>query len=109
MNELLAFIVRNSKWFVFVLLATASCVLLFRGDPYRQHIFTTSAGAMASGVYKGANELTSYFNLHEINEDLNRRNAELQAELSAARERPLLPILLWPTAACGLLSLWSRM
>lgn len=87
MNELLAFIVRNSKWFVFVLLATASYVLLFRGDPYRQHIFTTSAGAMASGVYKGANELTSYFNLHEINEDLNRRNAELQAELSAARER----------------------
>ncbi len=27
--------------------------------------------------------MTSYFNLHEINEDLNRRNAELQAELAA--------------------------
>lgn len=62
-------------------------MLLFNGNPYQQHIFLTSAGKIATGVYKGANNVTSYFNLHEINEDLNRRNAELQAELARANAR----------------------
>ena len=87
MNELIAFLVRHSKWFVFAFFVTISCVLLFRGDPYRQHIYVTSAGHVASGVYKAANGVTSYFNLHEINDDLNRRNAELLAENAVLQSR----------------------
>ncbi len=87
MNELFAFFIRHSKWFVFALLATASCVLLFRSDPYRQYLFTTSAGALGGTVYGAANGVTSYFNLHDINNDLNRRNAELQAEVEALKSQ----------------------
>lgn len=58
-----------------------SCMLLFNDDPYRQHVYITSAGRLASTAYKGANNVTSYFNLHDTNEDLNRRNAELQSEV----------------------------
>lgn len=61
-------------------------MLLFRDDPYRQHVYITSAGRLASTAYKGANNVTSYFNLHDTNEDLNRRNAELQAEIVRLRE-----------------------
>lgn len=61
-------------------------MLLFRDDPYRQHVYITSAGRLASTAYKGANNVTSYFSLHEINDDLNRRNAELQAEIVRLQE-----------------------
>lgn len=63
--------------------------MLFKSDPYRQHVYITSAGRMATSVYKGANNITSYFNLHEINTDLNRRNAELQAEIARLQEQLL--------------------
>lgn len=87
MNELLGFIVRQSKWFVFAILATISCFLLFRNSPYHQYVFLSSAGKIASGVYSTADNVTSYFNLREINEDLNRRNAELQATVDRLNYR----------------------
>ncbi len=86
MNELFGFIVRHSKWLVFAFFVTISCTLLFNDDPYRRHVFMTSAGRMAATVYKGANNVTSYFDLREINGDLNRRNAELQAEIVRMQE-----------------------
>ena len=86
MNELFGFILRHSKWLVFTFFVVISCMLLFNGDPYRQHVFMTSAGRMAATVYKGANNVTSYFDLREINDDLNRRNAELQADIVRLQE-----------------------
>lgn len=86
MNELFGFLIRHSKWFVFAFYVVISCMLLFRDDPYRQHVYITSAGRLASSAYKVSNNVTSYFNLHEINDDLNRRNAELQAEIVELRE-----------------------
>ncbi|MDE5631673.1 MAG: rod shape-determining protein MreC [Muribaculaceae bacterium] len=86
MNELFGFILRHSKWLVFTFYVVIGCMLLFNGDPYRQHVFMTSAGRMAATVYKGANNVTSYFDLREINGDLNRRNAELQAEIVRLQE-----------------------
>ena len=87
MNELVAFLIRHSKWFVFTFLVVISCMLLFRDDPYRQHLYLTSAGRLASTAYKSANNVTSYFNLHDINDDLNRRNAELQTEIVRLQQR----------------------
>ncbi len=87
MSELIAFIVRHSKWLVFTILVGVSCMLLFSSDPYRQHVYLTSAGRLASTAYKSANGVSSYFNLLEINNDLNRRNAELEAEITRLNER----------------------
>lgn len=87
MGELIAFLVRHSKWFVFVILTVTSLTLLFNGDPYQQHVYLTSAGRLASSAYKGANNVTSYFFLHDINEELNARNAALQAEIIRLNER----------------------
>ncbi|MDE6436336.1 MAG: rod shape-determining protein MreC [Muribaculaceae bacterium] len=86
MNELFGFIVRNSKWFIVTFFVAISLWLLLGSNPYNQHVYLTSAGRMASTVYKGANNVTSYFNLHEINDDLNRRNAELQAQIAQLEE-----------------------
>ncbi|MDE6311951.1 MAG: rod shape-determining protein MreC [Muribaculaceae bacterium] len=86
MNELLLFIRKNSKWFVFAICAIVSCVMLFQSNPYHQHLYLTSAGRAVSSVYKSGSMLSSYLNLRSINEDLNRRNAELQAEIAAQNE-----------------------
>ncbi len=79
MNELLLFIRKNSKWFVFAICVILSCLMLFQSNPYHQHLYLTSAGRAVSSVYKSGSMLSSYLNLRSINEDLNRRNAELQA------------------------------
>lgn len=43
MNELISFLIRHSKWFVFTFLVVISCMLLVHDDPYRQHLYLTSA------------------------------------------------------------------
>jgi rod shape-determining protein MreC len=64
----------------------AGC-LLFNNNPYQHHVYLTSAGEVSSAVFDVAGNVTSYFNLRENNEDLNRRNADLQLEVIALREQ----------------------
>ncbi len=87
MNELYLFFRKNSKWFVFAIFVIISCTLLFNSNPYHRHLYLTSAGRAVSSVYKSGSMLSSYLNLRSINEDLNRRNAELQAEIAAQNEK----------------------
>lgn len=60
--------------------------MLFHSDPYRQYVYLTSAGRLASTAYNSANNVTSYFNLRHINDELNRQNAQLQTEVANLRE-----------------------
>lgn len=87
MQELLTFFVRNSKWFLLALYTMLSCWLLMSHNPYQHHVFLTSAGAVASSVYNVQSGVSSYFDLREINEDLNSRNAVLQREILALRSQ----------------------
>ena len=87
MHELFTFFARNGKWFVFAVYVVLSIMLLVGGDPYHRHIYLTSANRVTASVYDFSNNATGYFNLRERNADLNRRNAELQSELLALRER----------------------
>ncbi|MDE7389094.1 MAG: rod shape-determining protein MreC [Muribaculaceae bacterium] len=81
MKALIEFLVKHGSWFTFLIFATISCVMLFRGNPYQQHVYMTSAGAVARSVYSTANSVTGYFHLRSINEDLQERNAQLETEV----------------------------
>lgn len=81
MRDLLDFLIKYSKWLLFVIYVVASCVLLFHNNPYQHYIFLTSANAVSSTVYGSAENVTSYFHLHDINEDLQSQNARLEAQL----------------------------
>lgn len=81
MSELLKFFVRYSSWFLFVIYLIAGSVLLFSGNPFQHHVYLTSANEVSSGLYKASNSVTSYFSLKEINEDLQRRNSDLELEV----------------------------
>lgn len=80
MRSFFDFFVRHSAAFVFLLFAAVSCFMLFRGNPYQQAVFMTSAGRVTSSIYSAANNITGYFHLRSINDDLNQRLADLEME-----------------------------
>ena len=71
---------------LFLLYVTVSCILLFNSNPYQHYVFLSSAGTVASSVYKASSGVTSYLSLRDINEDLQRRNAELEREVLVLRQ-----------------------
>ena len=99
MNNLLNFFVKHSSWFVFIIYVIASCVLLFRDNPYQQSVYLTSANALSATVYEGMSTVTDYFHLKGINDDLQRRNALLEQELVAMRAEVTDLRLLLPDTA----------
>lgn len=72
---------------LFCIYVIVSCVFFFGGNPYQHSVYLTSANAVSAYVYGTANNVTSYFGLRDINDDLQRRNAELETEVLALRTR----------------------
>ncbi|MGM9802868.1 MAG: rod shape-determining protein MreC [Muribaculaceae bacterium] len=87
MKELLNFLIKHSQWLVFIFYVFISCYLLFHNNPYQQHVYLTSANAVSASVYQGMSTVTSYFNLRDINEDLQERNALLEMEVINLRNQ----------------------
>ena len=80
MSELLKFFVKYSSWFLFVIYLVAGFALLFSNNPFQHHIYLSSANVVASGIYRATNNVTSYFSLRDINEDLQTRISDLELE-----------------------------
>lgn len=81
MSDLLKFFVKYSSWFLGALYLLISAILLLTGNPYQHHVFLTSANVVSSGLYSTAHGVTSYFSLRDINDDLQRRNSDLELEV----------------------------
>lgn len=86
MRNLINFFFRYSSWILFIIYVVASCVLLFKNNPYQQHIYLTSANAVSAEVYSASASISSYFNLKDINENLQEKNAELELEILKLRQ-----------------------
>ena len=87
MKELLNFLIKHSPWLVFIFYVVTSGYLLFHNNPYQQHVYLTSANAVSASVYNGMSNVTSYFDLRDINEDLQERNALLEMEVISLRNQ----------------------
>ena len=85
MRDLINFFLRYSTWILFLVYLVASCALLVSSGPYQRHLWLTSAGALSSTVYDASHNVTSYFYLREVNEDLQQRNGELESEVAALK------------------------
>lgn len=81
MSDLLKFLVKYSAWFLFAFYVVISCILLFSNNPFQHHVYLSSANVVTSGIYRTTNSVTSYFSLRDINEDLQRRNSDLELEI----------------------------
>lgn len=83
MKNLLDFLWKYNYWLLFIALEVASFVLLFRFNHYQQSVFFTSANSIIGSVYKLSGNITSYFHLKEVNNDLLDRNIWLEKRVAA--------------------------
>ena len=81
MKNLLQFIIKYSAWFVFSFYVIISIILLVTGNNYQRSVYLTSANVVTGSIYEGASQVTGYFHLKSINEDLQANNALLQNEV----------------------------
>lgn len=86
MKEFFEFFRQYCKWLVLLFYVALSCFLLFQSDPYRHHLYLTSASTLSGSIYKVGHNVVSFFSLREVNADLNHRNAVLEAEVLNLRE-----------------------
>ena len=85
MRNLLNFFLKYNYWFLFILLEVISFALLFRFNNYQGSAFFTSSNQMAGMVYEAANNVTGYFHLKSINDDLVQKNVELELQMERLR------------------------
>ena len=87
MRNLLNFFIRYGSWFIFAFFVILSCVILFTYNTYHSSIYLSSANVVSNSVYGMSSELTGYFNLREINRDLEENNARLENEVLNLRHQ----------------------
>ena len=85
MRNLLNFFLKYNYWFLFILLEVISFALLFRFNNYQGSAFFTSSNQVAGMAYEAANNVTGYFHLKSINDDLVQKNVELELQMERLR------------------------
>lgn len=80
MWNLVRFFVKNAPFFSWLLLTILSIVLLCQKNPYHRSVWLGSANVVSGVVYSTADNVTGYFALRDINEDLLARTGQLEAE-----------------------------
>ena len=86
MRNLLNFFLKYNYWFLFILLEVISFALLFRFNNYQGSAFFTSSNQVAGMAYEAANNVTGYFYLKSINDDLVQKNMELELQMEHLRK-----------------------
>lgn len=86
MRNLLNFFLKYNHWFLFLLLEIISFALLFRFNNYQAGAFFTSSNRLVGAVYELANDVTGYFHLKTINDELVERNVQLEMQLDILSE-----------------------
>lgn len=80
MENLISFFTKNSPFFAWLFLVILSIALLCQSNPYHRSIWFGSANVVSGSVYDFQSNVTGYFGLREINEDMLIRTGELEAE-----------------------------
>ena len=86
MRNLFDFFLKYNHWFLFLLLEIISFILLFRFNNYQAGAFFTSSNRLVGAVYELANNVTGYFHLKTINDELVERNVQLEMQIESLRD-----------------------
>ncbi|QIK61178.1 rod shape-determining protein MreC [Dysgonomonas sp. HDW5A] len=86
MRNLIAFLIKNSSWFVFILLEILCFYFIFQYNSFQRSVYLNSSNEIVGRVYAISGEVTSYFGLKETNQDLLLKNADLQNKLLALED-----------------------
>ena len=78
MHNLLNFLVKNSYWFLFILLEVICFYFIFSENSYQRSVFLNSSNEVSGRVYALTSGVTSYFGLKDENVSLLEYNGKLQ-------------------------------
>ncbi len=87
MLRLFQFVVRYQAFFLFLLLEVLCAWLIIRNNRYQNAAFFNSSNKIAGTVLNLNQNITSYFDLRQVNDQLMDENANLQSELARLKNR----------------------
>lgn len=85
MRNLLDFLWKYHHWFLFIFLEIASGVLLFQYNSYQGSVWFSSANTVTGKVLEWESNLTHFFSLSRVNEELTQRNFYLERQVDQLR------------------------
>ncbi|MDR3309069.1 MAG: rod shape-determining protein MreC [Tannerella sp.] len=87
MNKLLAFIVAQRHWLVFVVCEMLSLLLLYHNNVYQRNMILSSAQFVVGNITYASGSLYSYFDLRKSNRILLERAGSMEAEILYLRQQ----------------------
>jgi rod shape-determining protein MreC len=81
MRNLIAFLVKNTHWWLFVLLVSVSFTLIVKNNAYQRNIYLSSANEISGNVYDISSSVVSYIGLRKANDALLDRMAALETHV----------------------------
>ncbi len=87
MRNLLNYLLRNSAWFLAILLIAFSITLVFKHNSYQRSVYLSSANKVSSELYGVSNNVTSFFSLKHENNELLNRTAELETKVQLLKKQ----------------------
>ena len=82
MQSLLKFIQKYSNFLIFIILEVVAFLLLTSNNEYPKSSMLSTSNAIAAFNYKVADDVTSYFKLRSVNDQLQEENAVLRSQLA---------------------------
>ncbi|MDD2475226.1 MAG: rod shape-determining protein MreC [Dysgonamonadaceae bacterium] len=89
MRNLANYIIRNSSWFLAILLIAFSISQVFKHNSYQRSVYLTSANKVSGEIYKLSTNVTSFLHLKRDNDKLLKRNAALEQTVQLLKEENL--------------------
>lgn len=89
MSRLFQLIYRYRAFLIFLVFELLCFWLMVRSNPYHSAAFFSSSNQIAGNIYTTKENITSYFSLKKVNENLAEENAELREELYTV-SRPVI-------------------
>ncbi|MEI7676592.1 MAG: rod shape-determining protein MreC [Bacteroidales bacterium] len=87
MRNLIQFLMKHSYWLVLLIYLAVGFVMLFNYNPYHRSVYMGSSNKISGEIYKLSAEITSYFDLREVNSDLLTKNINLQKRILQLEEQ----------------------
>lgn len=83
MRSFLLFLLKYSSFLVFVLLESLSFFLILKNANYQRASFINSTNTVVGAILQTSSNISTYFNLKEVNQQLSSENAMLRARYYA--------------------------
>ena len=87
MKKLLDFLLRKKHWFLFVIFEVISIILVYQNNSYQRSVLINSGNVVSGYLGSVYGDITSYFNLKEVNRSLQEMNGEMELKILQLQEQ----------------------